>query len=70
MSRAAGHILPQRLTDEAGAGFYVKVKALFQKMVEHGWIKPTVERRKIKLYDLNKLDECIDRLNAGEFPGE
>ena len=61
---------PQRLTDEAGAGFYVKVPALFDKMKRHGWIKPIVSKRKIKLYDLNHLDRCVDRLAAGEFPGE
>jgi hypothetical protein len=61
---------PQRLTDEAGAGFYVKIPALFRRMLDNGWIKPVVKKRKIKLYDLNQLDRCIDRLAAGEFPGE
>ena len=61
---------PQRLTDEAGAGFYVKVPTLFRRMLEHGWIKPIVNKRKMKLYDLDHLDRCVDRLAAGEFPGE
>jgi len=61
---------PQRLTDEEGAGFYVKVPALFQRMLDHGWLSPVVRRRKMTLYDLNDLDRCIDRLKAGEFPGE
>jgi hypothetical protein len=61
---------PARLLDETGAGAYVCIAALFRKMKEHGWIKPTVNKRKIKLYDADRLDACIERLNAGEFPGE
>ena len=59
---------PQRLTDEKGAGIYVKVPALLSRMEKAGWIKPIVQRPKMKLYDLNALDLCVDRLSVGEWP--
>lgn len=39
-------------------------------MLLHGWLKPVVHKRKTKLYDTEDLDKCVDRLRAGEFPGE
>lgn len=59
---------PQRLTDEKGAGIYLKVPALLSRMEKAGWVKPVVQKPKMKLYDLNHLDKCVDRLAAGEFP--
>jgi hypothetical protein len=54
--------------NESEAGDYVGVPALLCKMVEAGWIKACVKKAKIKLYDLNQLDLCCDRLAAGEYP--
>lgn len=59
---------PQRLVDETGAGIYVRVPALFAQMESAGWIKPAVHKRKIKLYDLEDLDRCVERLKKGEVP--
>jgi hypothetical protein len=59
---------PQRLTDAEGAGLYVKVPALFAKMREAGWIKPVVQRPRMTLFDLNQLDQCVERLASGDFP--
>lgn len=59
-----------RLFNQDDAGEYVGIPALFKRMELAGWIKPSVHQRKMKLYDKNKLDHCIDRLNSGEFPGE
>jgi hypothetical protein len=59
---------PKRLTDEKGAGIFLHQPALLAKMEKFGWIKPVVHRGKTKLYDLNQLDKCVDRLVAGEYP--
>lgn len=61
---------PQRLVDEDGAGLYVRIPALFEKMLKAGWIKPTTNRRKVTLYDLEDLDGCVERLKRGEYPEE
>ncbi|HEY2681545.1 MAG TPA: hypothetical protein VGI59_09520 [Candidatus Udaeobacter sp.] len=60
---------PQRLVDETGAGIYVRIPALFDQMLRAGWIKPAVHKRKIKLFDLEDLDKCVERLKSGEIPG-
>jgi len=39
-------------------------------MFKAGWIKPVVDRRKCRLFDVKMLDGCCDRLALGEFPGE
>jgi len=54
--------------NEEEAGEYVGVPALLLKMELAGWIKPSVHRRKMRLYDLRVLDLCVDRLTAGEWP--
>jgi hypothetical protein len=59
---------PKRLIDERGAGIFLHQPALLAKMEKAGWIRPVVRRDKTKLYDLNQLDKCVDRLVAGEFP--
>jgi hypothetical protein len=58
----------KRMLNQEEAGSYVGVPALLTKMESAGWIKPAVQRRKIKLYDANQLDLCCDRLSAGEYP--
>ena len=58
----------KRMMSEAEAGSYVGAPALLDRMVKSGWIEPAVRRGKLKLYDLRKLDECCDRLTAGDFP--
>lgn len=50
------------------AGLYVGIPALLDRMEKHGWIKASVKRPKMRLYDLRALDLCCDRLAAGEFP--
>jgi hypothetical protein len=58
----------KRMMNESEAGDYVGVPALLCKMEAAGWIKACVRKAKIKLYDLNQLDLCCDRLAAGEYP--
>lgn len=59
-----------RLLNEHDAGQYVGVPALLNRMLKAGWIKPVVDRRKMRLFDVRQLDACCDRLALGEFPGE
>jgi hypothetical protein len=59
---------PQRLVTEEGAGIYLQVPALLSRMESAAWIKPIVKQRRMKLYDLNDLDACVERLRAGEWP--
>jgi hypothetical protein len=60
----------KRMMNLDEAGDYVGVPALLTRMELAGWIEPRVKRRKMRLYDLNDLDGCCDRLAAGEFPEE
>lgn len=59
---------PQELTDEKGAGLFLRMPALLAKMEKAGWVKPVVNRGKMKLYRIAHLERCVDRLEAGEFP--
>ena len=59
-----------RLMTRDDAGDYVGIPALLKKMETAGWLKATVAGRKMVLFDKTNIDHCVDRLNAGEFPGE
>jgi hypothetical protein len=61
---------PQALVDEKGAGVFLRIPELLVKMEKSGWVRPIVRRGRMKLYRLKHLEKCIDRLEAGEFPGE
>jgi hypothetical protein len=61
---------PQELVDEKGAGLFLRIPALLVKMEKSGWVKPVVRRGKMKLYRLKHLERCVDRLEAGEYPGD
>jgi hypothetical protein len=58
----------KRMMNSDEAGDYVGIPALLGRMETAGWIKPSVRRAKMRLYDVNQLDLCCDRLAAGEFP--
>lgn len=58
----------KRMMTSDEAGEYMGVPALLSRMEGSGWIKPSVLRRKMRLYDLRDLDRCCDRLAEGDFP--
>jgi hypothetical protein len=43
---------------------------LLLECVAAGWIKPTVKRHKLTLYDRGAIGACWMRILAGEMPGE
>jgi hypothetical protein len=57
-----------RLIRREQAGEYVSCPQLLAHMEAAKWIKPTVCRNRMVLFDRRKLDECIDRLNGGDYP--
>jgi hypothetical protein len=59
-----------RLLRKEAAEAYVGAPQLLVKLVRAGWLKPTVQRNRLTLYDQRRLDDCVERLNGGEFPGE
>jgi len=61
---------PQELVDEKGAGIYLRIPALLERMEKSGWVRPIVKRGRVKLYRLKHLEKCIDRLEAGEYPSD
>jgi hypothetical protein len=50
------------------AGRYVGCAGLLTRLVDAGWLKPVVSRKKMTIFSRQKLDECCDRLERGEFP--
>jgi len=57
-----------RLIRREQAGDYLSAPQLFAHMEEAGWIKPAVSRHRMTLFDRKKIDECVERLNRGEYP--
>ena len=43
-------------------------ETLFEEMRKAGWIKPTVERHKLTLYDYGAVVKCWVRVLGGELP--
>ena len=43
---------------------------LLKECVAAGWIKPTVKRHKLTLYDRGNIAACWSRILAGEMPSE
>jgi len=62
-------IAPRNLRAEV-AGEYVGCPGLLARMVKAGWIKPLVQRKRLTIFVRSKLDECCERMERGEFPGE
>jgi hypothetical protein len=60
--------LAPRLMRREDCRRYCGAPQLFDLMEQFGWIKPTVQRNRMTLFDVRRLDECIDRLNRGEYP--
>jgi hypothetical protein len=63
-------VVAPRLVRRDGCRSYVSAPQIFDLMEEAGWIKPVVSQNRMTLFDLQDLDACIDRLKAGEFPGQ
>ena len=57
-----------RMLSKDEAGVYVGGPRLLRAMEAAGWLKASVARPELTLYDLRKLDDCCDRLSSGEFP--
>jgi excisionase family DNA binding protein len=57
-----------RMLSKDEAGVYVGGPRLLRAMEAAGWLKASVARPELTLYDLRKLDDCCDRLSNGEFP--
>jgi hypothetical protein len=58
----------RRLMSPEEAEYYVGGESILERMVAAGWIKPSINQKKMKRYDLKKLDHCIDRLGDEELP--
>lgn len=50
------------------AGRYIGAPHLLFLMEKFGWLKASVQKNRLKLWDRRLLDVCCDRLTAGEFP--
>ena len=59
-----------RLMRKPAAEAYLGAPELLDRLLRGGWLKPTVAAHRMTLYDQHKLDDCVDRLNDGEFPDE
>jgi len=56
----------QRLLTLEQARDYMGYPVIFDKMRKQGWIKPVVQNAKLIAFDIKHLDQCADRLGAGE----
>ena len=70
VARYSDVIFQARLLRAEAAGHYVGCPGLLVRMVKAAWIKPAVRRKKMTLYRRVDLDQCVDRIDKGEFPGE
>lgn len=70
MRYSAVKLATKRMLNRDEAGEYVGFPALLVKMEIAGWIQPVRvgSKRQTSLFDANKLDQCCDRLSAGEEP--
>lgn len=66
MKYSAIPMRPRLVRQEAAAG-YLSSPALLQLFRQSKWGKPTVERNRMTLWDLNVLDQCVDQLNREGF---
>ena len=59
-----------RLIRKGAAGLYLCAPELLMQMETAGWVEACVKKNRMTLYDIRDLDGCIERLRAGEYPGE
>jgi hypothetical protein len=60
-------LTPKRgLTDDE-TGAYIGCAAWFKDCVRAGWIKG-IQRGRIKLYDIEDVDGCFNRIKGGDWP--
>jgi hypothetical protein len=52
------------------AAYALGSEKLLAECVAAGWIKPTVKRHKLTLYDRADIATCWSRILAGEMPSE
>jgi hypothetical protein len=50
------------------AAYALGSEKLLAECVAAGWIKPTVKRHKLTLYDRGDIASCWSRILAGEMP--
>jgi hypothetical protein len=70
VARYSDIIFQARLLRAEAAGQYVGCPGLLIRMVRAAWIKAAVRRKKMTLYRRSDLDQCLDRIDRGEFPEE
>ena len=52
--------------DEAAA--VLGSKQLLDECVSAGWLRPTVQRRRMTIYNYGDIARCWERICAGEMP--
>lgn len=55
---------------EYEAKMYVGAAELLDLLESAGWVKPSIRRHKLKLYDRNLIDAALDRLALEELPSD
>jgi len=58
---------PLGLTTE-DAGKMVASPQLFEHMIMAGWIKPVVNRHRLRLWDVEDVKTCWARIRLGNYP--
>ena len=48
------------------AGAYLGSLDLMRRFEQAGWLKPFIRGNRLTRYDIRDLDQCIERLKAGE----
>lgn len=41
---------------------------LFEYMIAARWIKPCVDKHRLRLWDPKKVEECANKIKMGEYP--
>ena len=68
MARFSSLIIEPRFLRAELAGLYLGCAGLLARMEKALWIKPIVQRHKMKIYKRADLDACAERVERGEFP--
>jgi hypothetical protein len=50
------------------AAIYVKAPELLNRLEAAGWVRPSINEHKLTLYDLNMIDQALDRLLIEPLP--
>ena len=69
MRYSAIAIQPRWLRAE-DAGRYVRLPGLLTRFVKAAWLRPVVRQKKMTLFRRADVDQCLDRVEQGEFPPE